>query len=631
MRLFFIKTSTFCSFLGIVLLIFCHTTTFAQGKYNPNHPLTSVFSKEDTLPAKNGWIDSITSKRFIRQQLLKFAGRSDTGDAALKESSVKPFLPFNEKIIRTIVFLQVSVFGIEIDTVKNFSERVKNFLEPLHSSTKRSILQQSLFFKKFDRLDPVKMSDNERYIRDLPFIHDARIFVDLTESCTDSVDVLVTTRDVFGLGVSLGYSNSQNIKLSVFNANLGGRGQRLQFAVQWNTVRNPTWGTAAFYSKSNISGSFVDATIGYSHLNDQGQIDTGVYENTYYIRLNRPLYSSKAHFTGGFNYNYNNSMNINSLPIDQFRNYNYRSFDIWGGWAFKFGSHNQRDSLNLKRKAITAKYYQRNFGEMPRQPQFALDPNYNNWRYNLYQFILFKQDYYKGRFIYGFGRTEDVPYGYTLTFTGGIEERLNRKRIYEAAEFENLKVFRKGNFLYNYIGVGGFFYKGWEDGVISARTEYYSTLMKLGKFRLRQISSLSYIDCVDPAIYKPVNINQENGIMGLYSTRINNYQRLNIRTESSIFTPYSLLDFKINFFGLFQLSQIGRNDELVLAQKFYSVIGAGIRIRNENLVLRTLKIGVYFYPFAPNEVNNVVFDLNTEIPFHFRTTAIREPSFIPFN
>src|SRR6476659_9799277 len=111
MGLFFQKTFILWALVWTLCLCFSSSPGYTQQVNNQKYPLTGHISKKDTLK-RSGWIDSITSKRFVTQQLQRVLGKSDTlRDANLQESSNKPYLPFEGKIIRQIVFFRVSVFG----------------------------------------------------------------------------------------------------------------------------------------------------------------------------------------------------------------------------------------------------------------------------------------------------------------------------------------------------------------------------------------------------------------------------------------------------------------------------------------------------------------------------------------
>src|SRR5690606_20747259 len=83
-------------------------------------------------------------------------------------------------------------------------------------------------------------------------------------------------------------------------------------------------------------------------------------------------------------------------------------------------------------------------------------PLYNDQTFVLGSATFFHQDFYTARYIYGFGRTEDVPYGHNVTLTGGWARRRGIGRPYLAFEAEKSLVSRLGQFYTVGVRAGGF-------------------------------------------------------------------------------------------------------------------------------------------------------------------------------
>ncbi len=81
-------------------------------------------------------------------------------------------------IIRNIRFKQVNVFSRSIeDTSFSPSTWSEKAVTAIHFSTRQKILQKSLLFQKDDRLNVFLVAENERLIRELPYIRDARFII----------------------------------------------------------------------------------------------------------------------------------------------------------------------------------------------------------------------------------------------------------------------------------------------------------------------------------------------------------------------------------------------------------------------------------------------------------------------
>ncbi|HEV3249905.1 MAG TPA: hypothetical protein VGZ71_03080, partial [Puia sp.] len=297
-------------------------TTHSFAALPPNY---SVFIGQDTIPKKNKpshsfnrYFNVLTDSQQRDSLLVKLSRQNEAGpvpDSVLWKQRQNKFSPYKGRVIRNIYYNRLKVFGTQIeDTTVSTSMKLIHFANKLHLNTKEWMLRQSLFFGENDTVNAFKMVENERYLRNLPFMQDARLYIINTYQSIDSVDIMVVTKDLFEYGGAVSDLSLTSFAANVYNNNLFGAGQRVLLGLQWNSVYRPQWRTEISYNKYNLGGSFADISFGYSGLNDHGSIDTGVYEHSYFISVNRPLFSSWAKFTGGLSLAYNQSLNIYSFP-----------------------------------------------------------------------------------------------------------------------------------------------------------------------------------------------------------------------------------------------------------------------------------------------------------------------------
>ena len=599
------------------------------------------YQEKDTVPEPSifrkigRYMDSLRDRRYRDSVLQKITRQNDTiiPDDNSMQKSERIFSPHTGKVIRQIYYRKVKVFGPRDinDTTFSSSMKLLRIANRLHYDSREWVIRQSLFFRENSRLNPYTFADNERYLRSLPFIQDARLNIVNTMFAGDSVDVEVVTKDVFEYGFTLSKLTTSAFRARVYNNDLFGAGQALQVGVLWRNDYNPTWNTEVRYTKYNIAGSFIDGSIGYSTLNNYMPLDTGVYEGSYYISLNRPLYRTTAQLIGGFTFSQNRSINMYNQAIDLYRDYTYQVSDVWAGYNFRNQFRKDGTERSQPNLAILARNYHLDFGKKPTQVIFAEDPFYNNRRFWLGQFVIFRQQFFKTHHFFGFGRTEDIPLGYTIALTGGKENWIGRKRLYAGLEAEKFWSIKRSALLHTQLGVGNFWqYKSAEDAVIHVAVNHYSRLFKLKKSYLRQFSSIDFLASPNNHFYKPLNINWERGVWGYKDTRMNGYQRLNLRSETVFYSAWKVLGFKFNFFGSFQGSFLTGNDENILKSRLYSGMGVGVRVRNENLTLNTLKLAVNYYPSPPLTVKSLWFEVTTVSDLRFNISALKAPAFINF-
>ena len=598
---------------------------------------------QNTQPKKRSSITryfNIITDQQQRDSLFTKLGR--TGVVAPQSDSViwkmreNAFNVYGGKKIRYIYYNQLKVFGTTIEDTTLIQSKLIRFANNLHYNTRTWAIKQALFFSEGDTVNAYKLVDNERYLRRLPFIQDARIYIINTYESSDSIDIVVLTKDVFEYGGSISALSNTNVGANIFNTNLLGAAQRVGVGFNWNNQYTPQWRTGFNYTKYNLAGSFADVAVGYSMLNDRIDTDTGQYENSAYLTINRPLYSTSATFTGGLNLAENKSVNIFSYPDTLYRNYKYGLIDAWAGYNFTNQYKKTGYNSNKPNIGVELRSFNMDFTERPGEPQLAKDPYYNSHYFLLSQLVFYHQDFFKTNYFFGFGRTEDIPLGYTYATSFGLDSWTGLKRTYTAIQGQKYWLPGK-NLISTTLGLGGFWYNGQsQDAVLHIATDYYSNLFRLNGPKLREFLHADYITNFNPVLYKPVNINREDGIFGYRYTLFNNYQRLNLSAQTNYYSPISVYGFKFNFYLLLQASLLASQKESVFNSPFYSGFTVGCQIRNENLSFNTLQISATYQPIVdkgpvPYYAPKSLFIFITSVTaFNFPIFALTEPTLIQY-
>jgi hypothetical protein len=103
------------------------------------------------------------------------------------------------------------------------------------------------------------------------------------------------------------------------------------------------------------------------------------------------------------------------------------------------------------------------------------------------------RNFYKTNYIYGFGTTEDIPYGYNIAFTTGIYQQSYLSRPYAGLDVNRYVVYNKGDIVQYFLRAGSFWNKGkWQDAGILIGVSGYSRLFLYNNFKLRQHMQFSY-------------------------------------------------------------------------------------------------------------------------------------------
>jgi hypothetical protein len=574
-----------------------------------------------TQEKENG-IDKVTEK-------VKGLVFHHPGDTIMDKKSEVGYKQYQGKIIRKITIQHVGFERNIHDTTRyrvvNSITRVAN---SLHTNTKERVIRNNLFIWVNKPLDPYRLADNERYLRDLDFILDARIVVKPIRGNHDMVDVVVMTRDVFSLGGSFTPKSRNSGRIDLYDANLSGWGQRTEFRNLIDTDRDPKYGIQLLYSKNSIKGSLINATVSYS------QINTGVSyglenENALFLKLDRPLVSAYTRWAGGMQLSRNWSVNTFSVIDTSFRSYTYYVKDFWVGYNIGIKKHTE----NRNRHFIGIRTFGQSFSHQPIQNTETDKRLYNNQTYVLGSFTFYNQNFYRTKYIYGFGRTEDVPYGRRLTLLAGQVKQLGYHRTYVGAEFDK-SVFRKnGDFREYSLRAGS--YKngdGLEDITILASASLFSKLLKWKSFKARQSVGLSYTTILKQTIAStPLRIDNEFGLDRFEADSLLGSQRLNLTLETVVFTKPTLLGFHFAPFIFINTAMIARKDQTLFNQKPYFALGGGVRTRNENLIFGTIELRMFYFPRVTEDLSHFKITVSSNLRIKYSSGFVRAPAFIRYN
>jgi hypothetical protein len=578
---------------------------------------------QDTVRQKTPFI-----QRNGAQKIIGTIKRTPPPDSVIVIKSEDSFLPYEGKIIRTIIINQIGFDRTVQDTSRTFKTAVAKVANKLHNDSKSWVIRNNLFIREGKPLNPYRVADNERYLRDLDFILDSRIYVLPISEESDSVDLLVMTRDVFSLGATFSPYSATEYRWRVQEANLGGMGQRLQVAGVYNDGRNPKTGHEFLYQKTNLFGSFVNANLGYTELNS-ARSTGNENEYSYYVRLNRPLFNPFARWAGGLEWSRNWSQNNFGEEKNSFADYRYDVKDLWAGYSFGIHKLTSTKGENRNRTIVAVRAFEQTFGRMPNGSlTFDERITYANRATVLSQVSFFKQNFYKTRYVLGFGRTEDVPYGYRISFTGGWEKERGIARPYTGAEILISSVNANGTFYSYDVKVGNYWRSDLiEDALAQFNVSRYSRLYRLGKVKVRHLATIGFASLLNQALKRNLDIRDVNGITGFRPDSLRGTQRLKFATETVVFTPWKLLGFNLAPLTRIDLSYLAQeNKSLIQKGNFYSGFSAALRARNENLIFNTVEGRVYYFPKTVEGLDHWRVDFRVNIRIKYPTDLVTAPA-----
>jgi len=587
----------------------------------------SGFTQDKPDPARNpSWLRS-KGNQVVKKLMGVITVDPVDEPPAFNEKSETPYLPYAGKIVRKIIIQRIGFESTVLDTARHFQTFISKAANTLHVDTKEFVIRDNLFVKTGKPLNPYRVADNERTLRNLNFVLDSRILVKPISKNSDSVDLVVITRDVFSLGGIAEPESLTKYKLGLQEANAWGMGQRIQFNSLYDIDRNPRFGYEAVYQKINVAGSFVDASVGYSKINTGSSIGNE-NENAFYLRLNRPLFNPFARWAGAVELSKNMSTNIYNKPDSTFAKYNYNIQDYWAGYSFGHKRMSPDLKENRNRKFIAVRGFQQHFDELPTiklsEPDLYA---YRNRTTILTQITFFRQDFYKTQYVVGFGRTEDIPYGYRVSFTTGWETERGYKRTYAGSEMYYTTVQETGSILTYTAKIATYVDNGKsQDGLLALDFTRFSQVYQKGSLKIRHQFEVGYAWLFNQTTKRGIDIRDVNGILGFSPDSLVGTQRITVSQEAVIFTQSKILGFRLAPVARIDLALINKPNKAIKTTDLYTGFSMGLRARNENLIFNTIEARAFFYPTVVERVQHLQFSIGTNIRIKYPTNLVRAPA-----
>ncbi len=584
---------------------------------------TQDSTKVDTV--KTDIISNIKDSN-LTQRIMKSLTRKQPDDPMAAVKSEAAFSPYTGKFIRKIAIHKIDFQQTVYDTTKNIRNTITKLGNKLHGTTKDRVIRDNLFIREGQPLNPYKLADNERHLRDLSFLLDAKIYVMPISGEVDSVDLVVLTRDVFSIGGTINPANPSKVRLRLYDANLAGWGQRLEFNGLVEPDRDPDVIYQFLYLKNSVAGTFINASIGYTQLNNASSYGEEE-ESAYYLKLDRPLVSPYTRYAGGLELSRNWSRNYFNAHDSLFRDYRYSINDVWVGYNIGANSNNDRS-----RHFLAIRGFDQHFTRLPSQARERARLLYSNQSAVLGSVTFFNQDFYTAQYIYGFGRTEDVPYGHRITLTGGWTRLMGLSRTYVGFEAEKSIVSKIGEFYNVGMRSGSFLNDGtFEDATFMVSGSVLSRLIPKGQFLFRQSVSADFTRVLRQRASTPLDINDEFGLQYFRADSLWGTKRFHIQSETIAFSPWQFLGFRFAPFAFAEMALIANDHQSIFHDKPYFGLGGGVRTRNENLIFGTVELRVIYFPRTVEDISSFTVRVTGNLRVKYSAGFVRAPELVRYN
>lgn len=537
-----------------------------------------------------------TSSRFTQFMYRLFYKPIDP--APILKDSVgrpiqEPYSSFEGKIIRNIHITTLDPFGHSIgDTTVaslNFLTRTGN---KWHRTTRPSTLRSQLLIHENQIFDSLLFKESERLVRTGKHLTDVAFYVVETAENADSLDIYIRQLDKWSILPGSTFNDRQR-SFRLGDDNFLGLGHEFQNEL----IRTRSSGNYDFSTKyhvPNIHHTFINATLIYESDRDGNYIRS--------VSLDRPFISPFTKWGGGIEIS--QIAENDSIRLGNYRPYKYNSQDYWAGKATRlFKSNTEYDRTT---KLITALRFNRiRYFEKPPK---MVDTHqfYSDEHFYLASLGITTRRYVREKFLFNFGLPEYVSTGRVLNLTSGYRRKNNAGMFYYGARFSTGRYYPWGFFSYNFE-LGSFFQDAQaQEGVLSLGLDYFTKLVELGSWKIRQFIKPELIIGFNHHGYDRLTLNEEYGLDVLNSPIIAGNSRLLLTAQTQSYAPWDFIGFHFGPYLNFSLGTIGDAKQGLQSGRLYSKIGLGVLIKNDNLAMNTFQLSVAYYPVIPGMENNLL-------------------------
>lgn len=495
------------------------------------------------------------------------------------------FLQYESYQIKNIYLVILDPFEDPVQlNDKSLIQKTKELSNRIHINTKESVIFNHLLFKKGDQIDAFLFSESERAIRQNQYIFDAGIMIDPDEENIGQANVFIYVHDLWSIQITGNYDNKQNKGVIRYkDINFLGYGGSLSLKIK----KDPE-----YYNLYK-----PDFEYKYSKLLDKYNVGRLYYESdlnkiNYGFGINKISLQKSNKILGGFNVDFfkHHIEPIEPTQIIENRELFYREQDYWIG--YNYTRDNQKKKYNKFNNIILSTRLIQQF--------YHKKPSDNIYYYQDNVFLMaglsiINKYYYQDAYIFGFGKTEDIPVGQKLEFIIGKEFQKNENRDYFGISGTISRYHRQYGYMLNNIKFGTFIEDNQFDyGIFDIQTLYFCQLYFAGSYKIRHYINVRYSKVINPYDQNQL-ISIRDNIRGYPLNSYLGDKRLILNIEHDLYTPYTVIGFKTAFVLFTDFGLIAENSKALFSSSLKSGLGIGFRFKNEKLIIPTIQISFAYY------------------------------------
>ena len=588
----------------------------------------SLWIEQDSLVSEK---DSLTYSKFEKfSQKSKFtnilhhiffrstAPAQNRQEEKNKAKKLKSYRRAEGKIIRDIFITTLDPFGYNVQDTSVHPQGWMKAGNILHPKTQPRIIKNLLLFKRNEPYDSLLVKESERLIRSQKYVQDLSFITKPASGNTDSVDIYIRVLDVWSAIPSVRWSKS-TIGIGLTDRNLAGLGNSFHGDAQWNRLTGNNV-TRLSYFIPNIRNSYINFNIQYLFPQKTDLIQSNEFAKPYYstissnntylfsdnkgmlrsIEFSRSFYSPVAKWAGGI---FLGQMITSQSYIQQDSIFYLSSRtniqDYWAAksWPVFKGKHTDARITNL---ILSARVLRLSYtGRPPEADQVDV---FNKESIYFTGIGITSRKYIQDKYIFNFGRVEDVPVGRAFGITIGLDaQQANRFYLGLKAAWGNYYRF---GFLSTRLEYGTFIgATGFQQEVVTGRISYFTRLLSLGNWKIRQFIRPTVVFGIKRLPADNLTFGDEMKGFGEIEDAAKHMIVLTLQTQS--YAPWNLIGFRFGPYLHASFGMLGNESTGFNKSHLYAMLGLGILIKNEYLMFNTFQISLTFYPFLPGKGYNI--------------------------
>lgn len=408
----------------------------------------------------------------------------------------------------------------------------------------------------------------------------------------------MVTKDRYPIGISGDIKDYNYFILEPYTRNFLGLGHRIGAIVQYDGDADRKMGYGLNYFADNVMGTFSSGEMAYFNSYDLEYFRT---------KLKKPFISTDTKLGGEIAFENIVTSRITTYytPDSVYEtedNFQARIYDLWLGYSIFLRRDITKPFLN-----IAGRYYNEKYVKRP-----EIDPE-TNFSFHDINTILGAVSYQKVSYLetsklLSFGIVEYVPVGFNVNVTAGWEKTTYYERPYAGLGLNYSILIPKAGIFAMLADVGGYYRNSKvEDFATRFKFIYFSPLLPVNRFELRNVFSFSFNNIINPLYHGKINF--EKSVRGLEESELFGYGTMVMRYQSIFYTPYEFLGFNFSCKPFVDLGWISESNYFGGSKRFFSVYGLGLGVKNESLIFPAMNMYAGYYPNWTGDGSNFGFEI----------------------